>query len=103
MIVYVVIRLRLIGGCLCTGICACQRDLKSIVAFSSVGHIGFCICGLLSGTRIGIGGAASVMFAHGICSPLLFALSGALYDGRETRRVGVNLGVDIASPGFSLV
>nr|YP_010393089.1 NADH dehydrogenase subunit 4 [Bankia setacea]UPX89071.1 NADH dehydrogenase subunit 4 [Bankia setacea]UPX89107.1 NADH dehydrogenase subunit 4 [Bankia setacea] len=103
LIVYVVMSLSLIGGCLCTGICACQSDLKSMVAFSSVGHMGFCICGLLSGTSIGIGGAASVMFAHGICSPLLFALSGALYDGSETRSVGVNLGVDMASPGFSLV
>lgn len=102
-VVRVVMSLRLVGGCVCTGICACQRDLKSIVAFSSIGHMGFCICGLLSGTSIGIGGAASVMFAHGIVSPLLFALSAALYDGRETRSVGINLGVDSAAPGFSFI
>lgn len=102
-VIYGVMSLSLVGGCLCTGICACQRDLKSIVAFSSIGHMGFCMCGLLSSTRVGIGGAASVIFAHGIVSPILFALSGALYDRRETRRVGINLGVDRVLPGFSLV
>lgn len=88
---------------MCTAICACQRDLKSMVAFSSIGHIGFCICGLLRGTSIGVGGAAAVMFAHGVVSPLLFALSAALYDRRETRRVSMNLGVDTAVPGFSFI
>nr|UPX89131.1 NADH dehydrogenase subunit 4 [Bankia sp. TBF03]UPX89143.1 NADH dehydrogenase subunit 4 [Bankia sp. TBF05] len=102
-VVSVVMSLSLVGGCVCTGICACQSDLKSMVAFSSIGHMGFCICGLLSGTSIGIGGAASVMFAHGIVSPLLFALSAALYDGSETRSVGMNLGVDSAAPGFSFI
>lgn len=74
-----------------------------MVAFSSIGHIGFCICGLLRGTSIGVGGAAAVIFAHGVVSPLLFALSAALYDRRETRRVRINLGVDTAFPGFSCI
>nr|UPX89251.1 NADH dehydrogenase subunit 4 [Lyrodus sp. FL G0] len=102
-IIHLVMSLGLIGGCVCTAICACQSDLKSMVAFSSIGHMGFCICGLLSGTSIGVGGAAAVMFAHGVVSPLLFALSAALYDSSETRSVSMNLGVDTAVPGFSFI
>nr|YP_010393065.1 NADH dehydrogenase subunit 4 [Bactronophorus thoracites]UPX89035.1 NADH dehydrogenase subunit 4 [Bactronophorus thoracites] len=102
-VIYMVMSVGLVGGCLCTAICACQSDLKAMVAFSSIGHMGFCVCGLLSGTSIGVGGAAAVMFAHGIVSPILFALCGALYDGSSTRSVGLNLGLDGILPGFSFL
>lgn len=100
--VYLVIVVGLLGGCLCNLYCLCQRDLKSMVAYSSVGHMGLCLCGLLSGVSLGHAGAACIMFSHGLCSPILFALAGALHDWRDSRRIVLNKGLNRVFPVFSL-
>jgi len=66
----------LVGGLLCSCFCLCQCDLKAIIAYSSIGHMAFCFGGILSGNWVGIRGAICMMFAHGICSPMLFAFAG---------------------------
>nr|YP_010393113.1 NADH dehydrogenase subunit 4 [Kuphus polythalamius]UPX89191.1 NADH dehydrogenase subunit 4 [Kuphus polythalamius]UPX89203.1 NADH dehydrogenase subunit 4 [Kuphus polythalamius] len=100
--VYLVIVVGLLGGCLCNLYCLCQSDLKSMVAYSSVGHMGLCLCGLLSGVSLGHAGAACMMFSHGLCSPILFALAGALHDWSDSRSIVLNKGLNSVFPVFSL-
>jgi NADH-quinone oxidoreductase subunit M len=62
-----------------------SKDLKRLIAYSSVSHMGFVLLGLASATAEGISGAVYQMFSHGIISAMLFALAGVLYDRTHDR------------------
>jgi NADH-quinone oxidoreductase subunit M len=62
-----------------------QRDVKKLVAYSSVSHLGFVMLGIFSITRGGIEGAILQMIAHGVSTGALFILVGVIYDRRHTR------------------
>ncbi len=62
-----------------------QPDMKKLVAYSSVSHLGFCMLGLAAMTTEGVAGAIFVCIAHGISTPALFLLVGVLYERRHTR------------------
>lgn len=62
-----------------------QPDMKKLVAYSSVSHLGFCMLGLAAFTSEGISGAVFVMIAHGVSTGALFLLVGVLYERRHTR------------------
>ncbi len=62
-----------------------QEDLKKLVAYSSVSHMGFVVLGLASLTRLGLEGAVFQMVAHGISTGSLFLLVGIVYERRHTR------------------
>lgn len=64
-----------------------QRDLKRLVAYSSVSHMGFCLLGLGSLTVVGATAGLVQAVAHGLSSPLLFLLVGVLYDRAHHRDV----------------
>ncbi len=64
-----------------------QDDIKRLVAYSSVAHLGFCMLGLFAATRAGVEGAILQMVNHGISTGALFLLVGVLYDRRHTREV----------------
>lgn len=64
-----------------------QDDIKRLVAYSSVAHMGFVMLGLFSGTKTGIEGAILQMVNHGISTGALFLLVGVIYDRRHTREV----------------
>lgn len=96
------IRLGLWGGVLCSCICMRQVDLKSLVAYSSVGHISFCFGGVLGCFGVGWIGGLMLMVAHGFCSPGLFALVGYLYSLFGSRRLYVCCGVVSLVPRLSL-
>jgi NADH-quinone oxidoreductase subunit M len=57
-----------------------QQNLKKLIAYSSVGHMGFVLLGLASATVEGVNGAVYQMFAHGLIASMLFLLAGVLYD-----------------------
>ena len=61
-----------------------QPNLKRLVAYSSVSHMGFAMLGIFSFTLIGMQGAVYVMLAHGISTAALFLLVGMLYERRHT-------------------
>jgi NADH-quinone oxidoreductase subunit M len=65
-----------------------QRDLKRIVAYSSVSSMGYVILGLVAYTTLGVGGATFQMVAHGLISGLMFMSVGVLYNETHTRMVG---------------
>jgi NADH-quinone oxidoreductase subunit M len=64
-----------------------QRDLKKLVAYSSVAHLGFVILGTFALTTIGIQGGLFTMVSHGLTTGALFLLVGILYDRRHTRQI----------------
>ncbi|MCE2464929.1 MAG: NADH-quinone oxidoreductase subunit M [Dehalococcoidia bacterium] len=66
-----------------------QTDLKYVVGYSSVSHMGYVLIGIATLDRLGMGGAVLQMFSHGIMTALFFALVGAIYDRAHVRDVGV--------------
>ncbi len=65
-----------------------QRDLKFVIGYSSISHMGFVLLGLLTLNTLGIGGAVLQMFSHGIIAALLFAVVGRMvYDRTHTREL----------------
>jgi NADH-quinone oxidoreductase subunit M len=64
-----------------------QKDLKRLVAYSSVAHLGFVVLGLFVGTIQGMSGGILQMVNHGLSTGALFMLVGALYERRHTRAI----------------
>ena len=61
-----------------------QPNMKRLIAYSSVSHLGFVVLGIFSFTQIGVNGAVFVMLAHGVATGGLFMLAGILYERRHT-------------------
>ena len=78
-----------------------QRDIKKLVAYSSVSHMGFVMLGLASFTVIGTQGAMFQMLSHGISTGALFLLVGMLYDRAHTRMIADFGGVAVKMPVFT--
>src|SRR5437588_5204643 len=62
-----------------------QRDLKFVIGYSSVSHMGFVLLGLATGNVFGVSGAVLQMFSHGVIGALLFAIAGMVYRRTHTR------------------
>ena len=74
--------------------CLAQTDMKRLIAFSSVGHMGFVMLGIATMTDVGINAAIIGMVAHGLITGLLFFLAGSMshrYHTREMSRLGGNM------------
>ena len=67
--------------------CLAQKDLKRLIAFSSVGHMGFVMLGIATLTEIGIQAAIFGMVAHGLITGMLFFCVGSIYDRYHTREI----------------
>jgi NADH-quinone oxidoreductase subunit M len=68
--------------------CLAQRDLKRLIAFSSVGHMGFVMLGIATLTDVGINAAIFGMVAHGVITGMLFFLAGSIHERYHTREIG---------------
>ncbi|MDO8964156.1 MAG: NADH-quinone oxidoreductase subunit M [Coriobacteriia bacterium] len=75
-----------------------QTDLKKLVAYSSVSHMGFVMLGIASMTPEGLNGAVAVMFSHGVVTGMLFLLVGVVYDRAHTRQIAEISGLSTAMP-----
>ncbi|MDQ3460789.1 MAG: NADH-quinone oxidoreductase subunit M [Deinococcota bacterium] len=80
-----------------------QRDLKAIVAFSSISHMGFVVLGIAALNYTGFSGAVFMMVAHGITTGGLFLLSGLLYERTKTLALEDIVGAASRMPGFKAV
>ena len=78
-----------------------QTDIKKLVAYSSVSHMGFAMLGIAAGTVIGIDGAIAVAFSHGLISGMLFLMVGQVYDRTHTREISEISGLAGADAGRS--
>lgn len=95
------VSLGLLGGLAVSFICLRQVDLKALIAYSSVSHIGLALGGL---GRWGLWGYRSCLYtcvAHGLCSSGLFFLSGVIYERRGSRRIIINKGLLEIMPSIS--
>jgi NADH-quinone oxidoreductase subunit M len=80
-----------------------QPNMKKLVAYSSVSHLGFVVLGIFSFTPAGLDGAVFGMLAHGISTGALFALVGMLYERRHSLEIADYGGVATPAPWLSTV
>jgi NADH-quinone oxidoreductase subunit M len=78
-----------------------QPNMKKLVAYSSVSHLGFVVLGIFSFTQMGLDGAVYQMLNHGISTGALFALVGLLYDRRHSLEIKDYGGVATVAPWLS--
>jgi NADH-quinone oxidoreductase subunit M len=77
-----------------------QKDLKKLIAYSSVGHMGFVLLGAAAMTPTGLNGAVMQMFCHGIITGALFLLVGVLYDRAHIRDIDAFSGLAVRVPVY---
>ncbi|MSP61483.1 MAG: NADH-quinone oxidoreductase subunit M [Myxococcales bacterium] len=80
-----------------------QTDVKKLIAYSSVAHLGFVVLGLMAWNGRGVDGAMLTMLAHGISTGGLFLAIGVLYERRHTRRLDEFGGIAAVMPKFTAV
>ena len=80
-----------------------QKDLKRLVAYSSVAHLGFIILGIFAFTTQGIQGSVLQMVNHGLSTGALFLLVGMIYERRHTREIAAFGGLQKAAPVMAFV
>jgi NADH-quinone oxidoreductase subunit M len=96
-IIAVLAVISIIYGSLC---CLAQSDLKRLIAFSSVGHMGFVMLGIATLTDYGINGAIFGMVAHGLITGMLFFLAGSMHERYHTREISELGGILQQIPHF---
>ena len=99
---YVFVSIRLVGGFLISLICLRQIDIKALIAYSSVAHIGIVLRGLLTLTFWGLRGSYTLIIAHGLCSSGLFSLANITYERVRSRSLIINKGLLNFIPRLSL-
>jgi NADH-quinone oxidoreductase subunit M len=80
-----------------------QEDVKKLIAYSSVAHMGFVTMGIFAGTAQGIGGGVFQMISHGIVSGALFLCVGVVYDRIHTREIAAYGGLVERMPIYAAV
>nr|ATL76500.1 NADH dehydrogenase subunit 4 [Stylotermes sp. Chi-131] len=92
----------LVGGLLVSFVCLRQTDLKSLIAYSSVAHMGMVIGGIMTFSYWGYCSSYSLMVAHGLCSSGLFCLSNISYERLGSRSLLVNKGLMCLMPSMAM-
>ncbi|MBI3697605.1 MAG: NADH-quinone oxidoreductase subunit M, partial [Acidobacteria bacterium] len=84
-------------------VCLVQPNMKKLVAYSSVSHMGFVVLGIFSFTQLGTDGAVYQMLNHGITTGALFLLVGMLYERRHSLEITAYGGVATPAPVLATV
>ena len=95
--------LTLWGAVVTRFICLRQTDLKALIAYSSIGHIGLITAGAVSSSYWGFEGALIIIIAHGLSSSGLFAIANSLYEATHTRRLFLTKGIQAMFPIITLI
>nr|ATZ70225.1 NADH dehydrogenase subunit 4 [Conus crotchii]ATZ70719.1 NADH dehydrogenase subunit 4 [Conus crotchii] len=90
------------GGMITSIICFRQVDLKSLIAYSSIGHMSLMLAGTFSNSSWGWSGALILMLSHGFCSSALFALANYTYEKTQTRSLLLNKGMLMFLPSLAM-
>jgi NADH-quinone oxidoreductase subunit M len=80
-----------------------QTDIKKLIAYSSVSHLGYCVLGMVAFNQTGLAGSIYQMLNHGISTPALFLLVGVLYDRTHTRNIADYGGLSSKVPVFAFL
>nr|QOV03307.1 NADH dehydrogenase subunit 4 [Phaonia errans] len=99
---FIWISISLVGGVLVSLICLYQTDMKSLIAYSSVAHMGIVLSGLMTLTYTGMYGSYVLMIAHGLASSGLFCLANISYERTGSRSLLINKGMMNFMPSMSL-
>ncbi len=84
-------------------VCMMQKDMKKLIAYSSVSHLGFCTLGIFALTPLGLSGSIIQQINHGISTGALFLIVGVLYERRHTRLISEFGGLSTPMPNFAAV
>lgn len=90
------------GGLLVRFFCLRQRDLKALIAYSSVVHMSFMFFGLLRFSFFGYYGSIFIILSHGFISPIIFYFLTFIYNINHSRRLLILKGLIIVSPLYCL-
>jgi NADH-quinone oxidoreductase subunit M len=102
-IIHILIVLSLVGIIYGAVVCLMQKDMKRLIAYSSVSHLGFCTLGIFALTPLGIAGSVLQQINHGISTGALFLIVGVLYERRHTRLISEFGGLATPMPNFSAI
>ena len=80
-----------------------QEDMKKLIAYSSVAHMGFVTMGIFAGNQQGVDGAIFQMISHGFISGALFLCVGVIYDRMHTREIDAYGGLVNRMPAYALI
>nr|YP_009505017.1 NADH dehydrogenase subunit 4 [Luciola curtithorax]AWW89610.1 NADH dehydrogenase subunit 4 [Luciola curtithorax] len=100
---FIFITISLIGGFFISLVCLRQMDMKSLIAYSSVSHMGLVLAGLMTLNLWGFYGSFLMMIAHGLCSSGLFCLANISYERLSSRSLFLNKGLINIMPSMSLL
>jgi len=84
-------------------VCMMQKDMKRLIAYSSVSHLGFCTLGIFALTPMGIQGSILQQLNHGISTGALFLIVGVLYERRHTRMISEFGGLSTPMPNYATI
>ena len=84
-------------------VCMMQKDMKKLIAYSSVSHLGFCTLGIFALTPQGLSGSVLQQLNHGISTGALFLIVGVLYERRHTRLISEFGGLSTPMPNFAAI
>jgi NADH-quinone oxidoreductase subunit M len=99
----IIVALSLIGIVYGALVCMMQKDMKKLIAYSSVSHMGFCTLGIFALTPLGLSGSIIQQINHGISTGALFLIVGVLYERRHTRLISEFGGLSTPMPNFAVV
>ncbi|HET6142437.1 MAG TPA: NADH-quinone oxidoreductase subunit M [Candidatus Acidoferrales bacterium] len=102
-IVTIMLVLSIIGIIYGALVCMMQKDMKKLVAYSSVSHLAFCTLGIFALTPHGLSGSVIQQINHGISTGALFLLIGVLYERRHTRLISEFGGLSTPMPNFAAI
>ena len=102
-IVHIVVVLSIIGIIYGAIVCLMQKDMKRLIAYSSVSHLGFCTLGIFALTPLGLSGSVLQQINHGISTGALFLIVGVLYERRHTRLISEFGGLATPMPTFAAI
>nr|AFQ62222.1 NADH dehydrogenase subunit 4 [Glaphyrus comosus] len=99
---FIFITISMVGGFYVSLMCLRQNDIKALIAYSSVAHMGLVLSGIMTLNYWGLCGALTMMVAHGLCSSGLFCLANISYERLMSRSLYLNKGLMNLMPSMSL-
>nr|YP_010373806.1 NADH dehydrogenase subunit 4 [Harmostica fulvicornis]UPI55333.1 NADH dehydrogenase subunit 4 [Harmostica fulvicornis] len=100
---YIFMMISLFGSSVVGLLCLCQVDIKSMIAYSSVSHMGLVIGGIMVGNFLGLWGSLLMMLGHGLCSSGMFALANIMYERTNSRSIMMNSGFMLIMPSMMML
>merc|ERR1719245_1206027 len=91
MVLSLYMRLSLLGSVLGAIICIRQGDIKVLIAYSSIVHMGVVTLAFIRASELGYAGALMIIIGHGLRSPIIFALSYWMYERSHSRLISNNI------------